>query len=82
MSLFGLKDTVVPLQFPWHLIRFPVIALSKRGALKPEVIILGHKIFVCGFNILSPFAAALRFGKSHRGAEEIRSAGLPARWWL
>ena len=31
MSLFGQKDTVALVKFPWLLIRFPLIALSKRG---------------------------------------------------
>ena len=39
--------------------------------MKPEVITLGHKIFVCGFTILSPFVAALLFGKNHYSSKEI-----------
>jgi hypothetical protein len=50
--------------------------------MKPEVIILGHKIFVCGFNILNPFVAVLHFRKSHYSSKEIHIAGLSALWWL
>lgn len=39
--------------------------------MKPAVIILGCKIFVCGFNILSLFVAALHFGKSHYSSKEV-----------
>lgn len=65
MNLFTVKDTLDPVKFHQHLIRFPVITSSKREGMKPEVIISGHKIFVCGFNIRSPFVSALHFRKSH-----------------
>lgn len=48
--------------------------------MKPKVIILGQKICVCGFNILSPFVAALHFGKSHNRSKETQTASLSALW--